>query len=130
MANPATPADIEDRWRPLSTQETTNAQTRLDDAWRMLRREMTQHGVDIEADMATDADLEAEAVRALADAVIRVLQNPEGHRSGSKSIDDASRSWTLDESRARGELYFTDAEIAALLGTDVSSTQAFSFQPT
>lgn len=125
MANPASLDDIESRWRPLSTQEATNAQVRLDDAWRMLKRILPT----IEADVAADAELEAESVRVLCDAVLRVLKNPDGHKSGTRTIEDASRSWTLADSRASGELYFTDAEIAALTGGEDVAAQAFSVVP-
>lgn len=112
MANPAEVADIESRWRPLSTAETTVAETRLADAWRALRREVG----DLETRMTGDDDLTADAVQVLADAVIRVLQANErsGLRRGSVTIDDRTRSWEVDET-VRADLYFTDAEIASLM---------------
>lgn len=106
MPNPATTADLVSRWRPLSTQETTNGQTFLNDAWRMLKRRVTA----LEANIATDADLSAEAVRVMATAVLRVMKNPDGKRQ--ESIDDYS--WQLDQAVSSGLLYFTDREIADL----------------
>lgn len=106
MANPATVADVVARWRPLSTQETTNAQTFLDDAWVMLKRRVS----DLEALMVDDADLTAEVVRVLATAVLRVLKNPDGKRQ--ESIDDYS--WTRDQAVSTGLLYFTDEELGDL----------------
>lgn len=113
MANPATPADIEARWRPLTPAETTVATTRLDDAWRMLKRLVT----DIETRMAGNDDLTADVVQVLSDAVIRILQfaaaSTTGQRKGAVSVDDGSRSWELDAA-IQGGLYFTDAELESV----------------
>lgn len=118
MANPATTADLEARWRPLSDQETTNGQTFLDDAWRMLRRRFP----DLEADVAADVDLAAEAVRVMATAVLRVMMNPEGKRQ--ESIDDYA--WTRDQAVSAGVLYFTADEIDALSSEPDTRGPAFS----
>lgn len=127
MANPATPADVQARWigHTLSAGEEATAQVYLDDGWRTLRREVA----DLETRMATDSDLTAEAVRVLAAAVLRVMKNPDGHKSETRSIDDASRSWTLDVSRATGELYFTDDELACLREPSDLRGKAFSLMP-
>lgn len=119
MANPATVDDLEARWRPLSSQESINGTTFLDDAWRMLKRRVSN----IEADMATDVDLEAEVVRVLATAVLRVMKNPDGKRR--EGIDDYS--WERDQSVSSGLLYFTDDDLG-----DVSpdtATGAFTITP-
>jgi hypothetical protein len=118
MTNPATTDDLESRWRPLSVQETTNAQTFLDDAWLMLRRRFPG----LADDVLVDADLAAEAVRVMATAVLRVLKNPDGMRQ--ESIDDYS--WTRDQAVSAGLLYFADGEFDALY-PDSSTTGAFSF---
>lgn len=115
MPNPATTADIEARWRSLTDAETIVAQTRLDDAWRKLKRDIP----DLESRMADDEDLTADVVRVLADAVIRVLQSNahDGQRKGSVSVDDGSvAGWELDQS-VRAGLYFTDDEYADLSAT-------------
>lgn len=117
MPNPASTDDLEARWRPLSDQETTNGQTFLDDAWRMLSRRIPT----LEADIVTDADLEAEVVRVSATAVLRVMKNPDGYRQ--ESIDDYA--WTRDQAVSAGLLYFTAAEIATL--SDNSQSGAYSF---
>lgn len=119
MTNPATVADLAARWRPLSAQETTNGNTFLEDAWRMLRRRFAT----IEADVATDPDLSAEVVRVMATAVLRVMKNPDGKRQ--ESIDDYS--WTKDQSVSAGLLYFTDAELDALSDDPATSGPVFSF---
>lgn len=127
MANPATTADIESRWRPLSAAEQSVADTRLDDAWRKLRREVPN----IEARFDAEPDLEADAIQVLSDAVIRVLLANErsGLRRGSVTIDDHSRTWEVEES-IRSDLYFTEAELASLLPVAESGgPRAFSLMP-
>jgi hypothetical protein len=127
MANPATTANIESRWRPLTPAEGIVATTRLEDAWRKLKKDIP----DLESRMSGNADLEADTVRVLADAVIRVLQSAarDGLRKGSVGVDDGTASWELDASIQAG-LYFTDDELA-----DLSSTgrrrraRAYSVQP-
>lgn len=125
MPNPATTADIESRWRPLSTQETVNAQTFLADAWRMLKRDLTTSGIDIEAEIATDTDLEAEVVRVMATAVLRVMKNPDGKRQ--EAIDDYS--WTRDQAVSAGLLYFTSDELGDLFPGTNTRGQAFTIDP-
>lgn len=125
MASPASTADIEARWRPLTSAETPVATTRLEDAWRLLKRLVPT----LETRMASDADLEADAVQALAEAVMRVLRNPEGIRRGTVQVDDASRSYEYDSGDG-DSLYFTDEQIAALSGSTVTVTaRAFSVMP-
>ena len=125
MANPATTADIESRWRPLTSAEELVAGTRLDDAWRLLKRLVP----DLETRMATDDDLEADAIQALSEAVIRLLRNPEGIRRGSIQVDDASRSFEYGSSDT-DSLYFTDEQITALSGATVTTrARAYSVTP-
>lgn len=127
MSNPAQLTDVEDRWRPLTTSETTVATTRLDDAWRKLQRDVP----DIEARFATEPNLQSDAIQVLADSVIRVLQALErgGIRKGSIGVDDATRSWELDASIS-GSLYFTDDELAGLMpGGGDDRARAYSVMP-
>lgn len=125
MPNPATTADVVARWRPLSAQETTNAQTFLDDAWVMLKRRMAVEGVDIDAQIAGDADLESDVVRVLATAVLRVMKNPDG--KSRESIDDYS--WSRDEAVSAGLLYFTDDELDGLIPGAGEKGRAFMIDP-
>jgi len=108
MANPATPADVVKRWRSLSDQETTNAQTFLDDAWRAVRRNVP----DIEERLAAagSEDLTADVVKILCDAALRVLKNPDGNRR--ESVDDFT--WERDAAVAAGLLYVTADELDLL----------------
>lgn len=120
MTNPASTSDLVARWRPLSTQETTNGGTFLEDAWRMLRRRITT----LENDIADDAtgDLEPEVVRVLATAVLRVMKNPDGKRQ--ETIDDYS--WQRDQAVSAGLLYFTDEELNSLIVDNSGPTGAFT----
>lgn len=121
MANPASTDDLASRWRPLSDQEEVNGQVFLDDAWRMLRRRVSTIEADITADIT--GDLEAEVIRVLATAVLRVMKNPDGKRQ--ESIDDYS--WTRDQAVSAGLLYFTDEDLNGLIVDDTGPTGAFSF---
>lgn len=125
MPNPATTADVVARWRPLSTQETTNAQTFLADAWLMLRRHFTSLGVDIETAITTDADLSADVVRVMVTAVLRVMKNPDGLRQ--ESLDDYS--YSRDEAVAAGLLYFLDDELDGLVPGSGIKGRAFMIDP-
>lgn len=127
MASPATTADIVARWRPLTSAETTVATTRLEDAWRKLKKQIPT----LEARMATDADLTADVVRVLSDAVIRLLQSAErgGLKRGTVQVDDGSTTWEADD-YARSVLYFTDDEIGDLSPTgNTGRARAYSVQP-
>ena len=120
MTNPATTADLEARWRPLSDQEKINGQTFLEDAWRLLRRRIQTIEADIAAD--TSGDLQADAVRVLATAVLRVMKNPDGIRQ--ESVDDYS--WTRDQAVSAGLLYISDDELNDLIVDGTGPTGAFS----
>lgn len=120
MANPATTADLVNRWRPLTAQETVNGQTFLDDAWRMLKRRLST----LEARIADDDDLREDVIRVLATAVLRVMKNPDGKRQ--ESIDDYS--WTRDQAVSAGLLYISEDDWADLdPGTGTSG--AFTITP-
>lgn len=125
MANPATIADIVSRWRPLSTQESTNAQTFLDDAWVMLLRHFDRLGVDFEVSIAADVELSADVVRVLSTAVLRVMKNPDG--LVQESIDDYT--YRRDEATSAGLLYFTDTELDGLVSGAAVTGRAFMVDP-
>lgn len=125
MTNPASTADVVARWRPLSTQETTNAQTFLDDAWLMLRRHFTTLGVDIEDLIGDDSDLGADVVRVMVTAVLRVLKNPDGLQQ--ESIDDYT--YRRDEAVSAGLLYFGDDELDGLVPGSGIKGRAFMIDP-
>lgn len=125
MSNPASSDDVEARWRPLSDDLRSLVSIRLDDAWRKLRRLVP----DIETRMESDQDLTDEAVQVVADSVIRLLENPQGAFRGSVTLDDRTKSWEIRDSLAKGELFFTDAELDGLRATPVVTRSIFSIIP-
>jgi|GEM_PF-6447766 len=112
MANPAIVGDVEAHWRPLSAAELITAQSWLDMAWRILLVDSPGIQARIDAD-TVDVDL---VIDILAEAVARKGKNADGKRQESVTIDDATRSWTLDASISAGELFFTPDELRRLLG--------------
>lgn len=121
MANPADTADLVSRWRPLSAQETINGETFLGDAWGILGRRIP----DLQTKVDTDADFNAEVVRVMATAVLRVMKNPDGKRQ--ESIDDYS--WTRDQAVSAGLLYFTDEELDDLNPGSGVKGRAYTIDP-
>jgi hypothetical protein len=104
MANPASIADIEARWRPLTAQEIVNANAFLGDAWALL----TNRRPTLEVDMSAEAVSPENVVRVVCAMVLRVLKNPDGYES--ESLDD----WNGRRSEliASGLLHVTPDELA------------------
>ena len=104
MANPVTVADLEARWRPLSAQETINADAFLGDAWALLLGRRPN----IEADIAAGTVSTQDVVRVVSAMVLRVLKNPDGW--ADEAIDD----WRGKRAAAvaSGELYVSPSELA------------------
>jgi hypothetical protein len=128
MANPATTDDIESRWRSLTDLEQTIAETRLDDAWRKLKRDVP----DLEARMVGDTDLTADVVRVLADAVIRLLRSAQtdGMKRRTVAVDDGSATYERDTDYDRASLYFTESELGDLsASTGAGRARAYSVMP-
>lgn len=128
MDNPATTADIEARWRPLTPAETTIATTRLDDAWRKLKRDIPG----LEARMVGDEDLTADVVRVLSDAVIRLLRSAQtdGMKRRTVAVDDGSATYERDTDYDKAALYFTEGELNDLSPTVKGGrARAYSVQP-
>jgi hypothetical protein len=84
MPNPASTTDLEERWRPLTPQETTNANAFLGDAWALL----VDRRPTLEADMTAGTVSTANVVRVVSAMVLRILKNPDGYVQ--ESIDDWS----------------------------------------
>lgn len=105
-ANPALPADVEARWRPLSVAEMAVVAVLLEDAWLILKARIS--GAEARLDAATLSPQLVVAVEAA--MVLRVMRNPDGLRQ--ESIDDYS--WTRDNAVSSGLLYLSDDELAML----------------
>lgn len=129
MANPATWADVEKRWRPLSAAERVLVDARLADAWAIVKQRVP----DIEARMAAYDPVPdppegldpAVVVFVLCAMVLRVSQNPEGKRQ--ESIDDYS--YMRDNTTAAGQLYLSDDEYGMLIDSPTASEDAFTITP-
>ena len=104
MANPASTTDLESRWRPLTGQEVTNAETFLDDAWAMLLGRRPT----LEADIAAGTVTTANVVRVIAAMVLRVMKNPEGY--DTETIDDYT--YRRNAIISTGALHVTSDELA------------------
>lgn len=98
--------DIEARWRPLTDPEKVVAATLVDDAIAWATVEVPS----LEGRIATSPAVARNATRILANAVIRVLKNPEAYRQES----DGSYSYTLDAAVSSGELRLTARDLRAL----------------
>jgi hypothetical protein len=106
MANPVTVADIEDRWRPLTAQETTNAEAYLTDAWWLLLGKLP----DLETHVADGLVSQGNVTRVVVAMVLRIMKNPDGKLE--ESIDDYR--YRRDSLVSAGELLVTLEELAAL----------------
>ena len=108
MANPATIADIEARWRPLTEQETTNATAFLEDAWWLILGRLPLIEDYIDAGTVSEGNVK----RVVVAMVRRMLRNPEGNRVVEESIDDYRQRRELLV--GNDSLYLTPDELADL----------------
>lgn len=109
--------------RDLTADEATRATALLARVETMILRRIT----DLATRITDDASLEDVVVRVEADAVARVLMNPNGVYQ--EHVDDYS--YTRDRAVSSGALYISDEEWADLLvtpGTSVAS-EAFTIRP-
>lgn len=111
--------------RPVPTDEPTVAQW---ERWlARVENQILARIPDLHARVAAGsptADLVADVE---ATAVARKALNPEGLRSTTRSIDDASVTKTVDQARSAGELELTDDEWDLLLPRPVRG--AFTIRP-
>lgn len=104
MPNPVSTSDLANRWRPLTAQETVNANAFLGDAWSLL---LTRRPT-LETDMAAGTVTTASVIRVISAMVLRVLRNPDGKKS--EGLDDYT--FTRDDRMASGLLHVTPEELA------------------
>lgn len=92
----ASATDVADRLgRALTTEETTLVSKRLEDTERMLERR-----VDLAAGIAAETFSEADVVQIEADAVLRLVRNPEGY----VSENDGTYGYEFSREVASGKL--------------------------
>lgn len=117
MADLATIADVSGRWPGYSTDLAGQAATRIKDASAIVRLAVPDIDTRITAETIPSGDtrgpLAQATAAAIADAVIRVLDNPDGAKRVQETIGD--RAYTLDYGDgARSGLFITDTELAPL----------------
>lgn len=108
MNNPATTSDLTARGYVIPDGGTTAAQTRLDEAWRALNRQVRSLETSLTSGWITTEDV----VDVVTAAALRVLRNPAGVTESTGSIDD----WRETQRYAdfTQDLYFTAAELRSL----------------
>ena len=113
----ASPADVADRLgRPLTEAEQTQAPVLLEDAEILIRARIP----DLDDRIADGLLSEAVVVMVEANAVMRVLRNPEGYRQEQ----DGDYMYSVDPQVASGRLFIADDEWR-LLGV----SRAFTIVP-
>lgn len=99
----ASPSDVAVRWaRTPSTEESALIGVRLNDVERMIRRRIPDLDTQV-----TDGDIDlADLKQVEADAVLRLVRNPEGYLSET----DGSYTYMLQSDLATGKLVVTPEE--------------------
>lgn len=106
MENPVELSDVESVFGPLDDAKKSAAQVWLNVAWGKLKRKVPTLEAMIQAEKV-DMVLVTQAV---VSAVVRVLNNPKGVRSGG--LDDGQ--FTIDVEQSSGRLYIHDDDVADL----------------
>ncbi|VEW13556.1 Uncharacterised protein [Brevibacterium casei] len=109
MDNPVSIDDVESVFGPLDDAQTRASQVWVDVAWGKLKRKVPTLVAQIQSEKA-DMVLVKQAV---VSAVVRVLNNPKGVRSGG--LDDGQ--FTIDVEQSSGRLYIHDDDVADLKPT-------------
>lgn len=107
MDNPATIVDLVARGYVLP-EGSPVPQTRLDQVWRALQREVPSIQTSLTAGWLAREDV-ADVV---ADATMRILDNPAGVEEESEAIDDYR--YTRKRANPTADIYFTAAELRRL----------------
>ena len=110
--------DIIDRWRPLTTEEATTAQQRLNDALAELNLALRDRGVSGTPTFDTAEELtewETLYTAVAVGSVRRYLMNPDGWYEEREQIDDSDFTRRRDKAVSTGEIYFTDTDIDKLV---------------
>lgn len=93
----ATASDVTARWaRTPTDEETTLIEVRLDDVERMIKRKIP----DLATKVDDSADYRDDVIQVEADAVLRLVRNPEGYLSET----DGNYTYMLTQDMATGRL--------------------------
>lgn len=99
----ATHTDVSVRWgRTLTTEEISLVSVRLEDIERTILRRIP----DLAARILAGTVLEADVIQVEADAVLRVVRNPDGYASET----DGSYTYVLSDDAATARLELTPGE--------------------
>lgn len=121
MTSPVSTTAIETRWRPLTEAEAIVAATLLDDAWSLLLRR--DSSIDTRwTDDTLDHQLVAQVLAAM---VIRVMRNPDQHRSRQETVGPFGQSFTLSQGDDENRLIVTVEELE-MLAAPAAAGGAFS----
>ena len=103
--------DVQAVWpRPFSAAEITMVMAQLDYAALLIRQAVPS----VDA-WVTNGTLDAGVPRYVSVQMVRgFLLNPEGRKSGTRSIDDYTEGWTLQDAVAAGGMVVTDAFLLLL----------------
>lgn len=124
MADLATWQDVQVRLldRTLTTPQQETVTVWIGD----LSSDIRQRIPDVDAQVAASPDFANTVKRVIAGAVKRVLDNPKGLRQSTVSVDDYSRTETVDTTGSSGKLQLSDDDWDDLLPG--SSGDAFSIR--
>ena len=118
----AEPGDVEAIWHPLSDAERLLVLSRLEEASQLVRDAFPT--VDARV---LDGSLSAATVKFIVrNMVHRLVSHPAFVRQSSVSLDDAVKSETYDSSVSTGSMFFTDSEMATLLGSSTTGGSAYN----
>jgi hypothetical protein len=118
-------ADVQAVWpRPLSEFEITMVTTQLEYAALLIRQKVPS----IDAWIAAGT-LDPDIAKYVSVQMVRgFLLNPEGRKSGTRSIDDYTEGWSLSDAVAAGGMDVTDAFLLLLRPNSIAPTGAFTIR--
>ena len=125
MAELANWQDIQDRLldRTLTESQQATVTVWIGDLESDIRRRIP----DVDAQIVADPNFGTVIKRVIFKAIKRVLDNPKGLRQSTVSIDDYSRTETVDKTGASGEIEFSESDWESLIPS--TSGDAWTITP-
>lgn len=125
MAELANWQDIQDRLldRTLTESQQATVTVWIGDLESDIRRRIP----DVDAQIVADSNFGTVIKRVIFKAIKRVLDNPKGLRQSTVSIDDYSRTETVDKTGASGEIEFSETDWESLIPS--TSGDAWTITP-
>lgn len=125
MAELANWQDIQDRLldRTLTESQQATVTVWIGDLESDIRRRIP----DVDAQIVADPNFGTVIKRVIFKAIKRVLDNPKGLRQSTVSIDDYSRTETVDKTGASGEIEFSETDWESLIPS--TSGDAWTITP-